>query len=794
MKTFAFCLLICSLCSKQASGFFFTDNCPPSYECDITGGTLTIFCREPCSTATGSQGLALPLSSQVPIEATLSIVARNNYLRDLPTNLCTYGTNLRILILATNAITSTLTNSYLSCLTSILTIDFSNNMIDTIDANAFSSLNTLVSLDLSFNLLTTLPSTLFAMKLPALQTLKLQNNQLKDIDVSWFFFLANINYIDLSNNKIAQIVNRLGWTPRNKTTLTTLLSSASMINMSSNLLTKLDDDVINAYRLCDSGDLGYFLKLLYTVILTGNKFDCTCDSYNMLLWYQTLKTNNAITTGYSLFNSTTCSTPAESAGQSIFSFKNSDLCVGASKYPPIVYQTCVVAPVNISGPNLLINPPQLLTNMPNQPVKSAMTSAQIAGIVIGFILVVFLLLCLLYCLCPIEILACAFDACKWFYTVCPCKSTAYTNKYYDVFVSYNKSSEKWVKKELVRFLREEKEGVRFYLQHASDNPERHGSFGQFTRDKMNNSAIILLILSDKYLIDEWTMPGFQDHLRRMLTKPIVNRIERQRMLAIQLPDVSDEEVDDYIRSRLQIPTFVSMETDEILFWKKLEYFLYLNRETDVTPISVSIESPVSTPRSSPVMKETKGIINEQFLLDEYTTSLEQIVYEKQPDEVFKNIKYDHLNKKFKIRIGGNQEENASSLQELNEKEKCHSCGRSHKKSHKAKKHQEKKELESEQCLTCGEKLSKKSNHTKRHYSNKERQQEVHSEDVDSDRDLNQKIINESLKFYHANNRTPRDNERDENRAQGKSRRKSGSKDGVDTAILKCSKAGNMVLF
>jgi hypothetical protein len=59
------------------------------------------------------------------------------------------------------------------------------------------------------------------------------------------------------------------------------------------------------------------------------------------------------------------------------------------------------------------------------------------------------------------------------------------------------------------------------LQHASDNPERHGSFGHFTRDKMNNSAIILLILSDKYLIDEWTMPGFQDHLRRMLTNRLL---------------------------------------------------------------------------------------------------------------------------------------------------------------------------------------------------------------------------------------------------------------------------------
>lgn len=763
MKIFAFHLLIAILLwLNPAQCLYFATNCPSSYTCDITQGIFTIRCKAPCSTSVGGQSLVLPIKSQTSeLVFTLSIIGKNNFLQALPTNLCTYGIDLRILDLSSNAISSALTSSYLGCMTALETVDFSNNFISTIEENAFDSLNSLISLDLSYNGLKTLPSNLFVLKVPNLQSLKLQNNMLTEIDV-WFFFLKSINYIDLSRNQITQFVNRIGWTPRSTSTLTQLLSSQSTIDLSYNRFTKFDDDILNSYRICNSGDLSYFLKLMYTAVLTNNNISCTCDSYNMLLWYQTLITNNAITTVENLFQ-TKCATPSQYTGKSIFNFVNSDECVGVSKYPPIVYETCVTAQVNISGPDLLVNPPDQLTNLEDQPVITALTPAQIGGVVVGFLFLFFLFVCLLYCLCPIEILACAFDACKWFYTVCPCKSTAFTDKYYDIFVSYNKSSEKWVKKELVPFFKEEKAGIRYYLQHASDNPERNGAFGDFTKDKMNNSAIILLILSDKYLIDEWTMPGFQDHLRRMLTRPNVQKISKQKLLAIQLSDVSDEEVDDYIRARLQIPTFVSMETDEILFWKKLEYFLYLNRETDIMPIDYPppFESPIESPR---MMEESKGIINEQFLLDEYTTSLEQIVYEKQPDDVFKNIKYDHLNKKFKIKIGGNHED--QSLQEFNEKE------RSHRSSKKSSSHHLKKQ----------------------HHSHKTSKHEaVHSEDVDSDPNLNQKIINESLKYYRSMNRTPRDEEVAESGRISVSKSRSKSKSGHDP-ILKCSNPNNMVLF
>jgi hypothetical protein len=52
---------------------------------------------------------------------------------------------------------------------------------------------------------------------------------------------------------------------------------------------------------------------------------------------------------------------------------------------------------------------------------------------------------------------------------------------------------------------------------------------------------------------------------------------------VQLHDVCDEEVEEYFRQKLQLPTFVSLENDELLFWKKLGYHLYTN---DVDPEDV----------------------------------------------------------------------------------------------------------------------------------------------------------------------------------------------------------------
>ena len=217
--------------------------------------------------------------------------------------------------------------------------------------DAFDALINLKTLDLSFNRIRTLPPTLFVLKLPAMQTLYLQNNLLTEIDV-WFFYLQSINLINLSNNQIASFKSRISWTPRNTSTLTNLLRSQSSIDMTNNNMTKFDDTILKEYKLCRSDDLSYFLKLMYTVKLTGNQFACTCDSYNLLMFYQTLIGESAITTGSAVFQ-TACSTPAQYAAQSIFTFRNSDECVGISLFPPIVYTTCV-ADINTGSGTILL--------------------------------------------------------------------------------------------------------------------------------------------------------------------------------------------------------------------------------------------------------------------------------------------------------------------------------------------------------------------------------------------------------------------------------------------------------
>jgi len=266
------------------------------------------------------------------------------------------------------------------------------------------------------------------------------------------------------------------------------------------------------------------------------------------MFYQTLTNENSITPSESLTAKTKCSSPAQEVSKSIFNFKDPDECVGISKYPPVVYQTCVSKPVEPTNPEALVNPNDALNiTIPNPGVNRTLTSAQIAGIVIGFLGLFFLILALFYCLCPIEILACLFDCCPCLYSWCPCKSGAVTNKYYDVFVCYNKSSEKWIKNQLVPFFQTERPHDRYYLQHASDNPDKHGRFGSYTKDKMNKSAIILLVLSDAFIMKEWNNKAFRDYLRLLLTKPYRAKEERVKFLSIQLHDVSDEEVDDHIR-------------------------------------------------------------------------------------------------------------------------------------------------------------------------------------------------------------------------------------------------------
>ena len=182
-----------------------------------------------------------------------------------------------------------------------------------------------------------------------------------------------------------------------------------------------------------------------------------------------------------------------------------------------------------------------------------------------------------------------------FYACCPCKSGVVTNKPYDLFVSYNKSSKKWIEANLVPFLDTFETDYSYFL-HYDDENTKEEIYGSYIKEKIDNSCFILLVLSDAFLMNEWANEDYRDHIKKTCLKVAKTNEEKTRLLCIQLHDVSDEEVDEYIRNSLQIPRFVSLETDEFFFWKKLGYFLYVNRNDldEIVPVNNGDQITVST--------------------------------------------------------------------------------------------------------------------------------------------------------------------------------------------------------
>ena len=778
LKYFIYLLWIINKLASGQSFEYFTSGCPPNYLCYTSKPpsgmlTLTVKCNGACSPTTSS--FSLPSMSQFSnLTQTGSIIIRNDALQQFPNNVCQYGALLIILDASSNSISSQLTSSMLSCLTSLQFLNMSLNSIQTIGPNAFDSTTSLVSLDLSNNQLQFLSSQLFALKLPNLQSLYLQNNMLTSIDV-WFFFLKSITYINLSFNRIAAFNNQLNWSPGNNATLKQT-ANADLIDLSNNMLTSFDDDVLIEYNICKSADLGIFLNLMQPVLLTSNTFDCSCNSYNLLMFYQVLTSASGVYASSQIIKAV-CGTPAQFQGLNIFSFEDPNNCFSVSKYPPFVTTSrCinVTAPVvntpsalqgnqSVQNPSALLGNQQQLQQTANQTVSTSLTNPQIAGVTLAFLGALFLFILLLYCICPIEILACLFDLFPFFHTCCPCKSGVVSNKYYDVFISYNKSSEYWIRNQLVPFFRREKPHDRYYLQHERDNPDNKGHrFGSFTKNKMNNSSTILLVLCDSYLMKEWSNPGFRTHLRTLLTKPPSGKNSRTRFICIQLHDVSDEEVDEHIRDKLQLPQFISLEAGEFFFWKKLEYFLHVNKSNDggaVSPVDLS-ESPEPEIRKQSARKE--GVFNDTFLLDEYATSLEQIVYEKQPQslngDVIQDIKYDFSNKKFSIKLGSTGDKPLQDDSIVEEEKVLH-----------AKRSSKKKRMESD---LAEEHLHKQILHES--FNENMRLKNT------SSRESGRNQSNNQYKHYRSVNRTPR---------QKQENQESNTK-----KVLKCNDPNNMTYY
>jgi hypothetical protein len=111
--------------------------------------------------------------------------------------------------------------------------------------------------------------------------------------------------------------------------------------------------------------------------------------------------------------------------------------------------------------------------------------------------------------------------------------------------------------------------VENYILHYNED-NKHAIYSPMIKQTMSNSSIILLVLSDNYLMHEWNNPEFRAHLRYLVMR------EHTRFVCIQLHDICDEEVEDYFRSQLQIPRFVALEDDEFMFWQKLHYHLFTN--------------------------------------------------------------------------------------------------------------------------------------------------------------------------------------------------------------------------
>ena len=514
--------IVLALCQylrlTNAQTFSFTNGCPNLCTCQYTTNILIITCSGPQN----NFNFLLPSQQTVPALSTITgLVIRNSYLSQFPSNLCDYATTLLILDLSLNAISQDITNTF-SCLTNLQFLNVSSNKIATISSNAFDLLTSLVMLDMSHNQLTYIPPSLFYQKLNSLNTLKLQYNSLTVLDV-WFVFLKSIVHLDMSHNQITQFVNTIGFSTNSNPY--DQIMNAEIVDFRYNQITKFDDSVLLLYSVCNINAFVYFLKLLQKMRVDANPLVCSCSSYNMLAYYQTYITSpqyiQLISNNIFL---PTCASPSNYAGLSIYSFTSITNCPSSLSFnnvcPSSTTTTTTAAQSGITLPqNQVINAPELQLADDGSGVLLQVThsGAWIAGIVIGFFGALVLFLLLLYCICPVEILSVLFGWIPFFYSCCPCKSGVVRTKEYDLFISYNFTTEKWVRNVLVPFLHAEQLVESYILHYNADNRNQE-VFNENVRLSMNKCSIILFVLDDSFLLKEWNNLEFRNHLRHLVTK------------------------------------------------------------------------------------------------------------------------------------------------------------------------------------------------------------------------------------------------------------------------------------
>jgi hypothetical protein len=558
------------------------EGCPNNCQCSYDSVILRIVCSK--SPADGpSYTFSLP--NVATAESINSIIALNSFIPTFPSTFCNYPL-IRYLDLSGNTISGRLTKSMFNCLnTNLLNLQLANNRIEQIEETAFDDLLNIETVNLRNNRISFIPNRLF--KHYNLKFIYLQSNLLTQLD-SWIFFLPKILIIDLSNNRISQLTNDLKWSPSAYRQSSIIqLSLAQRVDLTNNSITQFDDTILLKFHLCMAFDFQYFVSLFKAFIFTNNPFICNCKSFNTLSFFEVLNFSNRLPPNSPLFETTRCNNPSNDPlyqNKSVFTFINSKQCLNVTSSPVEVkvddYNYIYCANIGMYIYNKSLTTGNTINALLDSAVTTvtarfgaftvvdtSLTSSQIAGIIIGLISIALLIIAIICFVCPIEIAGVVLICCPW---VINCvKGRHVKRKKYDLFISYNKSSSQWVEQKLIPMITGNRPVGTWCLQYGKEN--NYGDIGS-TVVNMQNSGCILFVLCDSFILKEWNDPKMRSVLRQ-----VVNGSSQTSFIIIQLHDVLDEEVEEYLRSELQSPNIIALENDEFLFWTKLEYLLYISK-------------------------------------------------------------------------------------------------------------------------------------------------------------------------------------------------------------------------